>query len=97
MKKITEIIVFLSLALGIHVLMAMRSTEDDGDADGAGGDAFVVMDVRGLVEPTPKTLDEARGQVIASYQDHLEVEWVKSLRKKYTVEVNEEVLYELID
>ena len=63
----------------------------------AGGDAFVVMDVRGLVEPTPKTLDEARGQVIASYQDHLEVEWVRSLRKKYTVEVNEEVLYELID
>ncbi|WP_412551837.1 TonB family protein [Shimia sp. MIT910701] len=41
MKKITELIVFLSLALGIHVLMAMRSAEDGGDADGAGGDAFV--------------------------------------------------------
>lgn len=41
MKKITEFIVFLSLALGIHVLMAMRSAEDGGDADGAGGDAFV--------------------------------------------------------
>ncbi len=41
MKKITELIVFLSLALGIHVLMAMRSADDGGDADGAGGDAFV--------------------------------------------------------
>ncbi len=41
MKKITEPIVFLSLALGIHVLMAMRSADDGGDADGAGGDAFV--------------------------------------------------------
>ncbi|WP_412555331.1 TonB family protein [Shimia sp. MIT1388] len=41
MKKITELIVFLSLALSIHVLMAMRSAEDGGDADGAGGDAFV--------------------------------------------------------
>jgi peptidyl-prolyl cis-trans isomerase SurA len=63
----------------------------------AGGAAFVVIDVRGLIQPTPKTLVEARGQVIASYQDHLEVEWVESLRKKYTVEVNEEVLYGLID
>lgn len=41
MKKISELIVFLSLALGIHVLMAMRSAEDGGDANGAGGDAFV--------------------------------------------------------
>lgn len=41
MKKITELIVFLSLALSIHVLMAMRSADDGGDADGAGGDAFV--------------------------------------------------------
>tara|TARA_Y100000589_G_scaffold311569_1_gene331035 strand:- start:22851 stop:24863 length:2013 start_codon:yes stop_codon:yes gene_type:complete len=63
----------------------------------AGGDAIVVMDVRGFVPETPKTLEEARGQVIASYQDHLEVEWVETLLKKYSVNVNEEVLYELID
>ncbi|MAO46801.1 MAG: hypothetical protein CL823_06580 [Crocinitomicaceae bacterium] len=62
---------------------------------GEGG--FVVMDVRGFVEPTPKTLEEARGQVIASYQDHLEEEWVNTLKGKYTVTVYEEVLYELID
>ena len=62
-----------------------------------GEGAFIVMDVRGFVEPTPKTLEEARGQVIASYQDHLEEEWVNTLRQKYTVTVNEEVLYELID
>ena len=62
-----------------------------------GDRGFVVMDVRGFVEPTPKTLEEARGQVIASYQDHLEEEWVNTLRGKYTVTVNEEVLYELID
>ena len=63
----------------------------------AGGDSFVVIELRGVVNPTAKTLEEARGQVIASYQDYLEVEWVKELRKKYTVEVNEEVLYGLID
>ena len=63
----------------------------------AGGDAIVVMDVRGFVPETPKTLEEARGQVIASYQDHLENEWVETLLKKYSVNINEEVLYELID
>lgn len=41
MKKITELVTFLSLALGIHILMAMRSADDGGDANGAGGDAFV--------------------------------------------------------
>ena len=63
----------------------------------AGGDSFVVIELRGVVNPIAKNLEEARGQVIASYQDYLEVEWVKELRKKYTVEVNEEVLYGLID
>lgn len=41
MRRISELFVFVSLALGVHVLMAMRSTEDGGDAEGAGGDAFV--------------------------------------------------------
>ncbi|WP_294228284.1 hypothetical protein [uncultured Shimia sp.] len=41
MKRVTELIVFLSLALSIHVLMAMRVAHDGGDAEGAGGDAFV--------------------------------------------------------
>lgn len=61
------------------------------------GDSFVVIDVRGFVPPTAKSLEEARGQVIASYQDHLEKQWVEELRSKYTVEINEEVLYGLID
>ena len=61
------------------------------------GDSFVVIDVRGFVPPTVKSLEEARGQVIASYQDHLEKQWVEELRNKYTVEINEEVLYGLIN
>ncbi|MEC7654516.1 MAG: hypothetical protein VX548_06200, partial [Bacteroidota bacterium] len=60
-------------------------------------DSFVVIDVRGFVPPTAKSLEEARGQVIASYQDYLEKQWVEELRSKYTVEINEEVLYELIN
>jgi len=49
-----------------------------------------------LVPPTPKTLDEARGYIIADYQDKLEKEWVQSLQAKYAVKVNEDVLRSLI-
>ncbi|MDA1382406.1 MAG: hypothetical protein O3A22_00745, partial [Bacteroidetes bacterium] len=62
-----------------------------------GVEGIVLIDVRELVPPTPKTLDEARGQVIASYQDHLEKEWIMALRRKYQVEINTAVLYSIID
>ena len=63
----------------------------------AGGDAVVVIEVREHLAPTPKTLDEARGQVIAAYQDYLEDKWIEALRNKYSVEVNYEILYGLIN
>ena len=59
--------------------------------------ALVVFDIKGFIPPTTKSLDEARGQVIASYQDYLEKQWVAELRSKYSVKVNEEVLYGLIE
>ena len=62
-----------------------------------GEEGIVLIHVRDRVPPTPKTLDEARGQVIASYQDHLEKEWIMALRRKYQVEINTAVLYSLID
>ena len=49
-----------------------------------------------LLTPQPKALDEARGYVIADYQDYLEKEWVESLRQRYPVKMNEVVLNSLI-
>jgi peptidyl-prolyl cis-trans isomerase SurA len=49
-----------------------------------------------LLPPQPKALEEARGYVIADYQDHLEKEWVESLRQRYTVKINDAVLNSLI-
>lgn len=40
----------------------------------------------------PKTFEDVRGQVTADYQDMLEKQWIESLRKKYTVVVNKDVL-----
>ncbi len=40
----------------------------------------------------PEDLDDVRSLVISDYQEELEKEWVKSLRQKYSVVVNPEVL-----
>ena len=49
--------------------------------------------IRGnLIPPESKTLDEARGLYISEYQNFLEKNWLKQLRKKYKVKVNRKVL-----
>jgi hypothetical protein len=42
-----------------------------------------------------KSFEEAKGLVIADYQLSLENEWIKTLRTKYTVKINEEELRKL--
>ena len=39
-----------------------------------------------------KPYNKVRGIVISQYQDELEKQWIKALREKYTIIVNEEVL-----
>ena len=41
-------------------------------------------------QPTSKTLEEARGYVVAEYQDHLEKKWNEQMRQKYPMKVNED-------
>ncbi|MBT3210327.1 MAG: hypothetical protein HN704_14355 [Bacteroidetes bacterium] len=45
-----------------------------------------------VLEPEPKNLKEAKGIVTADYQNFLEEEWIKNLRNKYKIKVNEKVL-----
>jgi peptidyl-prolyl cis-trans isomerase SurA len=45
---------------------------------------------------TNKTLAEARGYVIADYQDQLERQWVADLRKSYDVNIDQAVFRSLI-
>ena len=54
------------------------------------------MKIEKVIPPTPKTLQEARGYVVADYQDHLEREWVEELRKTYKVEINQKVFDSMI-
>ncbi|WP_210486500.1 peptidylprolyl isomerase [Rufibacter aurantiacus] len=46
--------------------------------------------------PTPKKLNETRGVVISDYQNYLEQEWIKELRQKYPVSINQPEVQKLI-
>ena len=52
--------------------------------------------VKEVLPKGPKKLEEARGYVIADYQDELEKQWVASLAKKYPVVVDGKVFDGLI-
>lgn len=56
------------------------------------GDKFNIVVMKEVLEPQPKLLSEARGMITAAYQDHLEKEWLKELRKKYPVNVSQPAL-----
>lgn len=52
--------------------------------------------IENILSPTEKTLQEARGYVIADYQDYLEKQWLIELRKDYQVKVNDSTFTSMI-
>jgi peptidyl-prolyl cis-trans isomerase SurA len=56
------------------------------------GNTVIFVLVKNKLAPQPKTLEEAKGLVTADYQAYLEKVWVDSLKKKYPVVMNNEVL-----
>jgi peptidyl-prolyl cis-trans isomerase SurA len=52
----------------------------------------VIVKVEKVINPEPKTLQEAKGAITADYQTQLEKDWIASLRAKYTISVNRELL-----
>lgn len=64
-------------------------------ADVAADGKVIFADMKKVAQPSPKPLNEARGLVTAAYQDQLEKDWVKELRDKYPVKVEQDVLYSI--
>ena len=56
---------------------------------------YYLVIVEAFLPKDHKTLSEARGAAIQSYQEYLEKEWLEELRKKHKITVNEDVLYSL--
>jgi peptidyl-prolyl cis-trans isomerase SurA len=53
---------------------------------------ITIVEVKEVLEPEPKKINEIKGLITSDYQNYLEKEWVKNLKSKYKVEVNKEVL-----
>lgn len=48
--------------------------------------------VSNVIPSGPKKLEEVKGRAIADYQDYLEENWIKELKSKYSVTINEKAL-----
>lgn len=55
-------------------------------------ESVIITWIQDIRSPELKMLSEARGQITADYQDYLEKQWVKKLKEKYSVIINEKVL-----
>ncbi|HNU60475.1 MAG TPA: peptidylprolyl isomerase, partial [Aquaticitalea sp.] len=55
-------------------------------------DAYHVLLVKNFYKSEPKTFDEAKGKLTGDYQNKLEEDWIKTLRQRYKVEVNNNAL-----
>jgi peptidyl-prolyl cis-trans isomerase SurA len=56
------------------------------------GNVVAIVEVKDVLKSQPKALEEIKGLITSDYQNYLETEWVKELKSKYKVEVNQEVL-----
>ncbi|NCX95750.1 MAG: hypothetical protein EBX41_04945 [Chitinophagia bacterium] len=58
---------------------------------------FKIVNARQIFNtPTAKTLEEARGYVVAEYQEYLEKSWNEKMRREYPVKVNEKVFATMV-
>ena len=85
----------------IRIEMGIFSIGDNGWVDkmvfgqGEGGTmkrGFTLVDVAGKVLEKPETYKDVKGHVVNDYQKYLEERWLKKLRKKFKVEIDDEVL-----
>ena len=58
--------------------------------------SYILIDIHEVLASRAMQLSETRGKVISDYQTTLESNWISSLRAKYKVSINTEVLHSLI-
>lgn len=59
-------------------------------------DGIRVIEIEEVIPPKTRSFEDSKGFVIAQYQEHLEKEWMNSLRDQYTIVVNEPVLQSIM-
>lgn len=56
------------------------------------GDMQTFVIIKGRKSPQAKKLEDARGQVTSDYQEYLEAEWIRTLKEKYPLRVERDLL-----
>ncbi|HTB32631.1 MAG TPA: peptidylprolyl isomerase, partial [Bacteroidia bacterium] len=69
-----------------------KGISEDMDKDGK----VVFVNVKAVLPAQPKELNEVRGLATTDYQNYLMEQWLKDLHAKYTVNVNQQVLNQVI-
>jgi peptidyl-prolyl cis-trans isomerase SurA len=58
--------------------------------------SVIFVDVKEVLPAQPRKLEECRGLVTSDYQSQLEKQWIETLKNRYKVEVNQQVLQSMI-
>ena len=58
-------------------------------------DNYVLLNISNIETPQILSFEDAKGAVISKYQSVLESEWLETLRNKYPIVINEEILNDL--
>ena len=58
--------------------------------------SYEFFKIEEILPPSPKTLKDARGYVVADYQDYLEAEWLKFLKNQYKVNIDQKVFNKMV-
>lgn len=59
------------------------------------GDSYVLLNISNIEKPQLLSFEDAKGAVISNYQNVLESEWLETLKNKYPIFVNEDILNDL--
>lgn len=107
-KSVDEIRAALNTTDVVNVMAKTGTYEQNSDALPKGlkfkkgvssvlkdGDYFFVVKINDVLSARTKTLEEAKGRVINDYQQHLEENWVKSLKSEFKIHVNDDVFAEI--
>lgn len=56
---------------------------------------YYILKIDEILQPTAKTMSEAKGAATSDYQNYLEKEWLTEIAKKHPIVIHEQVLYSL--
>jgi peptidyl-prolyl cis-trans isomerase SurA len=79
---------FKDLTWEINKPQALKKNEENG--------AYTFSTITKIFPVRNKTLKEARGYVVADYQEYLEKEWISELSRNYKIDVKSDILNKLI-